>query len=138
MAKEADSGTMLMRVRGQLAMLTLLFLLGMAVNLLGEPETAFGKALWGIFLGVHVLIAIGVLVGTALTMQLALKAGGKILRTTRVASAGVGIAFLGGILTLTGPWNDLWSYVMAAGFLVALVFYGLLYMQVMVVQERKP
>jgi hypothetical protein len=130
-------GILLMRTRAQLAMLTLQFLLGMAVNLLGEPEAGAGQVLRGIFLGLHVLVAVGMLVGAGLVMMLAVKAGGKILRTARVASAGVGIAVLGGILTLTGPWNDLWSYLMALGFLAAFVFYGLLYVQVLVAKGRK-
>jgi hypothetical protein len=122
---------LLMRVRGQLIMLSIQFLLGMAVNLLGEPESSLAKASKGILLGLHVLIALGLLVGASLTMHFALKAGGQILRTTRLATAGVGLALVAGVLTVMvkGSWSDAWSYAMAVGFLVALVFYGKLYMK---------
>jgi hypothetical protein len=119
------------RVRGQLAMLIVMFLLGMAVNLLGEPESALGKATHGILLGLHVLVAIGIIVGASIVMSKAVKVGGAILRTARFATAGVGTAFVGGVLTLAvkGGWSDVWSYVMAVGFLVGFVFYGQLYMK---------
>lgn len=137
MAKGADiGGELLKRVRAQLGMLSVQFLLGMAVNLLGEPEGGLAKAAKGILLLLHVVVAVGLIVNASLTMRAALKLGGKILRTARVATAGVGIAVVGGILTMTGPGNDWWSYVMAIGFLLAFAYNGFLYMQVLLASRH--
>jgi len=117
------------RVRAQVAMLVSIFLLGMAVALIGDRAATWAKVLKGILLGLHVLVAIGLIVGGILAFRIALRLGGKLARTARVAGMGVGVGVIGGILTLTPPWGDLWSYLMAVGFIVALLFNGFLYLQ---------
>jgi hypothetical protein len=127
----AGLGPLLGRVRAQLAMLFTQFLLGMAVNLIGEREETWAKVSKGILLGLHVLVAIGLIVGTVLTIRLASHIGGRIQRTLRVATYGIGVAVIGGILTQFAPWSDLWSFFMALGFIVAFAFYGFTYFQIL-------
>ena len=127
--RKSKLGELRGRVRAQIAMLVAIFLLGMAVALIGDREATWAKVSKGILLGLHVLVAIGLIVGAILTMRIVMKLGGKLLRTARVASLGVGVGVIGGLLTLGAPWGDLWSYVMAVGFIVAFLFNGFLYMQ---------
>jgi hypothetical protein len=117
------------RVRAQIAMLVAQFLLGMAVALIGDREETWAKVSKDILLGLHVLVAIGLIVGVILTMRLAVHLSAKLQRTARVAALGVGVGVIGGILTLSAPWGDLWSFVMAVGFIVAFLFNGFLYLQ---------
>jgi hypothetical protein len=124
----AQESSLTKSVLGQLIMLTLQFLLGMAINLMGEPESAFAKASHGLLLGLHILIAVGLVINASLIMHHALKLGGHYLRTARFATAGIGTGFLAGILTLVTQ-NDWWSYLMAIGFIDAFVFSGILFVQ---------
>jgi hypothetical protein len=119
------------RAGGQMAMLTLMFLLGMAVNLIGLPDEAKGsaKTFTSIFLGLHGLIGIGLLVGSVITLVLARRAGQAYQMPAVVGLVGIFVTFIAGLLTLATKSNW-WSYVMAAGFLGSFLIYGSLYMQV--------
>lgn len=108
--------------------LTLLFLLGMAVNLIGLPsETSGGvKAATSVLLGLHVFIAIGLLAGAVGTAAAARKVGGSLGKLAWIAAAGVVVTFTAGVLTMATEENW-WSYVMAAGFITVLLTYGAIY-----------
>jgi hypothetical protein len=123
----ASTSLLKQRVSVQLALLIAQFLLGMAVNLIGEPESTIAKASHGILLGLHVLVAVGLVVGASLIMHTALKLGGRYLRVARLGVAGIGAGFLAGILTLVAPGGDWWSYLMSAAFIWAFAFFGLLF-----------
>jgi xanthine/uracil permease len=118
------------RARNQLIMLSAQFLLGMAVNLLGMPGEVGSnpaKAASYALTALHVLIGIGLLVGAVLTIRRALGWGRPIVRLAVFGGVSVGVAFAAGILTMA-PGGDWWSYLMAVGFMAALVLYGLLYL----------
>ena len=118
------------QTRGQLGMLVVIFLLGMGVNLLGADKTSSTliKITSGALLGLHVLVAVGLVVGAILTVRLTTKLPGNYPALARGAGASVGLAIVGGILNvfLKSEW---WSYLMAVGFIAAFIIYGLLYVK---------
>lgn len=106
-------------------MLTIQFLLGMAVSLIGPPKEASGgaKIATTVFLALHVLIAIGLVIGAVMAFSAAKKLGSGFKRLASFASASIGATFVAGVLTMiTG--NNWWSYLMAAGFITSLLLYG--------------
>ncbi len=121
-------GPLILRARAQISMLTIMFLLGMAVNLIGMPSEVSGgaKTATSIFLGLHVLVSLGLLVGAGLTIRLASAAGENLRRLAWIGGVLIVITFLAGVLTLAFD-NNWWSYLMAAGFIASyLVYIGLL------------
>ena len=111
--------------RHQVMGLASVFLLGMAVNLTGPPSQTSGAAhLASIaFLAAHVLIALGIVIGTVLLLRAGARLGGRWRRQAITGAAAIIVAVTAGILTLmtTSNW---WSYAMAAGFIAALLAYG--------------
>ncbi len=124
----SPAGPLILRARAQISMLTIMFLLGMAVNLIGMPSEVSGgaKTATSIFLGLHVLISLGLLVGAVLTIRLASAAGTNLMRLAWIGGLLIVITFIAGVLTLAFD-NNWWSYLMAAGFIASyLVYIGLL------------
>ncbi len=120
-------GALIRRAQAQINMLTVMFLLGMAVNLIGLPSETSGlaKTATVIFLGLHVLISFGLLVGSVLTIRLS-AAGTNLRRLAGIGALLIVITFIAGVLTMTFD-NNWWSYLMAAGFIASyLVYIGLL------------
>jgi hypothetical protein len=118
------------RARGQVIMLTLMFLLGMGVNLIGLPDETKGssKTFTSVFLGLHGLIGVGLVIGSILTLRLARKAGEAYRMPAIVGLLGIFITFIAGILTVANGSNW-WSYIMSVGFIGSLLIYGTLYVQ---------
>ena len=111
--------------RHQVMGLVSVFLLGMAVNLLGLPSQTSGAAhLASIaFLAAHALIALGLLVGTTMLLRAATGLGGRWRRLATAGAVAIVAAFVAGVLTLITK-NNWWSYTMAVGFIAALLAYG--------------
>ena len=107
------------RLRGMLAMLALMFLLGMGANLIGMPDEndGVGTVVAIVLIALHALLGIGILVNAILLMPAARKSGiGR--REAMIGLITVIITFLVGVGTaLTG--SEWLSFVMAVGFLVA-------------------
>ncbi len=120
----SPAGPLIRRAWAQISMLTVMFLLGMAVNLIGMPSETNGTAKTAtlIFLGLHVLISLGLLVGAGLTIRLATNTGPDLRRLAGIGALLVVITFLAGILTLAFD-NNWWSYLMAAGFIASYLVY---------------
>ena len=110
------------RVFSQLWMLALQFLLGMLLNLLGEEATGTNHIIYVNVLIIHILNAIGLVEGG---IYIALKEQSKLSWWATVALV---IAFLGGILRVL-THQDMWSFVMACGFLGASWLHMMLYIQ---------
>ena len=121
---------MLVRAMNQIRMLTAMFVLGMAVNLIGLPQetTGFAKTITLISLGLHVLIAVGLVIGSVITLRLTRSAAPQLGRLAGIGVALIVVTFIAGVLTV---WlkNDWWSYVMALGFIGSFLIYGALYLQ---------
>lgn len=111
--------------RHQVMGLTIQFLLGMAVNLLGQPSQATGGARIAstVFLAAHVLISLGMITGAVLTVRAAAHASGQCRRQTIWGAVAIAATVTAGILTMITKSNW-WSYGMALGFITALLTYG--------------
>ncbi|MGO4533409.1 hypothetical protein [Leifsonia sp. 2MCAF36] len=110
------------RSREALSALAVQFLLGMAANLIGEPEGTFVVVVDTIILILHILIAIGLVV-VAVRLLLAARKAGVGERLAVWGLVVIIITFLAGVGTMiTG--SDWASYVMATGFLAAAALYG--------------
>jgi cation transport ATPase len=132
MASPTTSSQLQMRIQRQFGLLVFQFLLGMAVNLLGDPKdlNAFGKIAERAILGLHVLTAIGLVVGAIMINRLASQLGPKFIRLAGPAAMAIGLAFVFGVATVSAPLANLWSYLMAAAFIATLVLYGRLLSQI--------
>jgi hypothetical protein len=116
------------RARAQIAMLSAQLLLGMAVNLIGMPKEVSGgsKVATTTFLALHILIGIGLLVGSLLAVKRALAVSPHFVRDAWIGVALVTVTFVSGMLTFMLD-NNWWSYAMAAGFLASYLLYGAMF-----------
>lgn len=121
-AATSPSDSLRRRSREALTALAAQFLLGMAANLIGEPESGFVIVVDWIIIILHILIAIGLVV-IAVRLLLAARQAGLGRRLAVWGLVVIVVTFLAGVLTMaTG--SEWASYVMATGFLVAAGLYG--------------
>jgi hypothetical protein len=116
--------------RHQVMGLATIFLLGMAVNLIGLPsQTSSGAHIASLaFLAAHVLIAAGLVLGAVMLLR-AIPGGERTWRKQAiVGSVAIGTATAAGVLTLLTKSNW-WSYAMAVGFIAAILTYGSIVVQ---------
>ena len=124
-AQRSGGSVLHRRARSQLMMLTIQFLLGMGVNLIGLPSENSGlaKAVTGALLGLHILVSLGLIVVAALTIW---RSGPLDPQSTNQAWVGgilILISTVAGVLT-TSVDSGWWSYLMAVGFIASFVVYG--------------
>jgi len=110
------------RVFGQLWMLALQFVLGMVLNFVGSDSTGTAHTWYLVALVAHVLNAIGLLEGGAF---IALKAPSQLAWR---AAAAITVTLAGGVLTVWTK-SDVWSFVMASGFLASGWLHVMLYIR---------
>jgi hypothetical protein len=118
--------------RGQLLMLLVQFLAGMAVNLIGMPSETrgFPRFATSVLLALHVLVAIGLLVGAIRAIPQCSRIEAPATGLAWWGLTAVVVTFAAGVLTLTmSTGTGWWSYVMAAGAAGSLLVYGLLYLR---------
>jgi hypothetical protein len=125
-ALKSDAANMESLLQLQLGLLTVQFLAGMALNLIGTPSSSIAKAGTDLILLLHVLIAVGLVV-TAIRIGRASERTNIGSKLARFAGASIGLAVLGGLLTMAAPLSNLWSYFMSIGFIAAIALYGRLY-----------
>ena len=119
------------KLRSIIGMLTTIFVLGMLENLIGMPESDMSQLhniVAGSILLLHVLVGIGLLVTATQIMRQPETAHNAPLKK----QAGRGfialvVAFLSGIMTVSNFWPEVFSFLMAVGFIAALLFYGLVF-----------
>lgn len=119
-------------IQRQYGLLTAQFLLGMAVNLIGVPgelNPGLAKTSSSILLLLHVLIALALIANAIYIWRLTSRRSAPVHRLAHYGMAAIGAAILGGILTLTAPLGNLWSYLMAVAFIAAFGIYGRLSVQ---------
>jgi hypothetical protein len=116
------------RARDQLGGLTVMFLLGMSVTLIGLPSEAAGmaKTATTILLGLHILVGTGLVAGSILTLLRARSSG--FLKPAWIGLTAVALTFLCGVMTAATESNW-WSYAMAVGFIANFWIYGALFVK---------
>lgn len=120
--KPLTSRRLCRRVFSQLWMLALQFVLGMVLNLIGSGATGAKYTIYSVVLVSHILNAIGLVEGG---LYLALKGPSKL---SWWAAATISATFCAGILT-EFTQQDVWSFVMACGFVASSWLYGALYVR---------
>lgn len=116
------------KLRSMVGMLTSMFILGMLENLIGAPESdmsQFHNIVAGIILLLHVVLGIGLLVTATQIIRRPETAQSEVLKKS--AGRGFGalvVAFLAGVVTMSGFWPEFFSFLMAVGFIAALLSYG--------------
>lgn len=110
------------RSREALTALAAQFLLGMAANLIGEPEGGFAVAADWVIIILHILIAIGLVV-IAVRLLLAARRAQLGQRLAVWGLVVIVVTFLAGVGTMASG-SEWASYLMATGFLVGAALYG--------------
>jgi hypothetical protein len=105
--------------------LTVQFLLGMAVNLIGQPSQTAGDAriVSTVFLAVHMLVSVGMVIGAAQAVRAAAYLGSPWRSPAIWGAAAITATLAVGVLT-TITKSNWWSFAMAAGFIASLLIYG--------------
>ncbi len=125
--------------RHQVMGLTSVFLLGMAVNLIGLPADTSGAAHTAsiAFLAAHALIALGLAAGTVMLMRAAARVGGRWRSQAIAETTAIAVAVGAGILTRITK-DNWWSYAMAVGFITALLASGSLLLSATTPAQDRP
>lgn len=118
------------RTRGQLSMLFAQFLVGLAIARIGLPAdtSGFARTVSIVLLGLHLVIAAGLLVGAILSIVIVTRAASFGVGLVWVSAAVVVVTVVSGVVTLVTK-NDWWSYLMGAGATLSLPVYGILYLR---------
>lgn len=118
-------GRLAKRARGQLAMLSAEFLVGMGVNLIGLPSETTGgaKIVTSTLLGFHILVSVGLIIGAALVIRRASRLDRRLRSRAAAGGVVVVVTVVAGALAWMLESNG-WSYVMAVGFIALFVVYG--------------
>lgn len=115
------------RARNISIMLAAEFLLGMVLNLWGTSDPgapAWRRYLDLALLSAHIFLGLGICLGAAMLIVISWKEQRRGTGLPVAGGAGVLAAFTAGILTVTAPWGDLWSFLMAIGFIGSLIIYA--------------
>ena len=114
------------RVKVMLLMLSIMFLLGMAVNLIGvkKDDLASVWSAGAIFTYLHILLALGLLINSLLAVKFAVAAK-KLVRAAWIGVVLIVATTVCGMLTL-GLDSDWWSFAMATGFIASVWLYGIM------------
>jgi hypothetical protein len=113
--------TLRRRSREALYALSLQFLLGMASNLIGEPNNSVAQVVAIIVIILHILVGIGIIV-VAVRLLLAARKAGLGQREALWALVILAVTFLAGVGTMV-MGNEWLSYLMAVGFLAGAALY---------------
>ena len=100
-------------------------LLGMAVNLIGQPSETTGAAhaVSIVLLGLHVVVAIGLVAGAVMVIRAARGGGDRPRQLARSGAVLIGLTVIAGVMTVITK-NNWWSYAMATGFIASVLLYG--------------
>ena len=140
-AAPASRMNMRREARNQLLFLSAQFLLGMAVNLTGQPSQTTGAAHAAstVLLGLHVVVAIGLVAGAVMVIRAARGGGDRPRQLARSGAVLIGLTAIAGVMTVITK-NTWWSYTMAAGFIASVLLYGslLVWAQSLAPQPEQP
>jgi len=128
--------TLQKRVRGILIGLVVQFILGMAVNLFGQPpQEGMQEPIYSRILFIaHSLLGLLLLIGAIVIFVLAKKTKEEMVaKLSLYGMLSIILAFGGGIAVAAlgeSNFSELASFVMAIGFILAFIFYGKLFASV--------
>jgi hypothetical protein len=108
-------------------MLVAEFFLGMILNLWGTADStapSWQRYLYFSVLPVHIFLGLGIGLGAVMLSKIACRENRDHLRLTLWGATAVLAAFAAGVLNITAPWSDAWSFAMATAFIAALVIYA--------------
>ena len=74
-------------------------------------------------LGLHVVVAIGLLAGAVLVIRAARGGGDRPRQLARAGAFLIGLTVIAGLMTVITK-NNWWSYTMATGFIASVLLYG--------------
>jgi heme A synthase len=116
------------QARDQLGGLTLMFLLGMAVNLIGLPSEVTGGAQTAttVLLSLHIFVAFALVAGSVVALLRA--RASSFFRLAAIGLAVIALTFVCGAITVS-TGDALWSYAMSVGFIASFWIYGLLFVR---------
>ena len=116
------------QARDQIGGLTLMFLLGMGVNLIGLPAETTGGAnmATSIILTLHALVGLSLIAGSIATVVRAKSSVYE--RSAWFGLAAILLTFSCGVMTIATE-NNWWSYAMSVGFIVNFWLYGALFVK---------
>lgn len=135
----AASLTLPRLLRLQLSLISVQFLLGMAVNLIGLPVETNGIAHTATLLALmlHVVVALALLGNSVAMVYLSKPYGPRAYTLAIQGLVGILAAMASGILTLISPLSNVWSYLMAIAFLFISAVYGRLFSVVFLINRKK-
>lgn len=124
-AASASRINMRREARNQFLFLSAQFLLGMAVNLIGQPSETTGTAHAAsiVLLGLHVVVAVGLLGGAVMVIRAARGGRDRPRQLARSGAVLIGLTVIAGVMTVITK-NNWWSYTMATGFIASVLLYG--------------
>lgn len=127
MSTDTNSSDVRRNARHQVIGLSAQFLFGMAISLIGQPSetTGVAHAAGNVLLGLHVLVALALVIGAVGVVRAARGGRDREWRLARWGAAAIVLTFGAGVATLSTK-NDWLSYTMAVGFIVSLLLYGAL------------
>jgi len=114
------------RLRELLGLLVFQFIIGMALNTIGKPDSTTShsvKVLWDSLLGIHIVVAFALLIGGSYLSIYCGRHYKKLSTPSTQAIVAVTLAFIFGSMTISGVVPSLMSYLMALSFLAALLLY---------------
>ena len=126
-AASASRMSMRREARNELLFLSAQFLLGMAVNLIGQPSQTTGaaRAVSTVLLGLHAVVAIGLVAGAVMVITAARGGGDRPRQVARSGAVLIGLTAVAGVMTVITKSNW-WSYGMATGFIASVLLNGTL------------
>lgn len=106
---------LVMRLRGMVTGMVLVFFLGLTMMTFADDDTRSH----GLFLGLHIILGIGLLIGALLLLRAKQRRGLAIWGLIGIVGA-----FTGGIMHINDAAPELGTFIMATGFMLAFLVYG--------------
>lgn len=115
------------RLQMMMGLLSAQFLIGMALNTIGEPEDStptITALIWHWLLALHIALGIGLLISAGFILVYSARNFSQVKGPVTISLIGITFAIVFGTLTAAHFHEELASFLMAASFLIAISVYG--------------